>query len=190
MKENEEKEDQQVLREARQTAEDLHIQLDAIRTGLEKNELPEQECVSETLALLIRGMQLDQNNKIQAAFDKVSLFMNKGGAFVFDVNTVYKHKNILADNSYIYDYDDVFCAWQNTLRSDACVDITLDFFALGQDGLWERYTEEFTEQAYPLEDLEKMLAKSGFTVLSVYDDMTFDPVKPDSDRAVFLARKD
>ena len=70
------------------------------------------------------------------------------------------------------------------------VDISLDFFALNNDGLWERYTEEFTERAYPLEELEKMLAKSGFTVLGVYDDLTLDPVRPDSERAVFLARKD
>ena len=129
-------------------------------------------------------------DEVQSAFDKVSLFMNKGGAFVFDVNTVYKHKNILADNSFIYDYDDVFCAWQNTLNSDMSVDISLEFFALCEDGLWERCGEEFTERAYPLEELEKMLLKSGFSVCGVYDDLTLDPVRPDSERAVFLARKD
>ena len=129
-------------------------------------------------------------DEVQAAFDKVSLFMNKGGAFVFDVNTVYKHKNVLADNSFIYDYDDVFCAWQNNLNDDFSVDISLDFFALNNDGLWERSSEEFTERVYTLDELEKMLAKSGFTVLGIYDDLTIDPVRPDSERAVFLARKD
>lgn len=128
--------------------------------------------------------------EVQKAFDRVSLFMNKGGAFVFDVNTVYKHKNVLADNSFIYDYDDVFCVWQNTLNSDLSVDITLDFFALDGDGKWERSTEEFSERAYPLEDIEKMLVKSGFSVVGVYDDLTLDPVLPESERAVFLARKD
>ncbi|MBR3438877.1 MAG: methyltransferase domain-containing protein [Clostridia bacterium] len=129
-------------------------------------------------------------DEVQTAFDKVSLFMNKGGAFVFDVNTIYKHKNILADNSYIYDYDDVFCAWQNTLNDDMSVDISLDFFSPAQNGLWERSTEEFTERAYPLEELEKMLVKSGFSVSEIYDDLTLDPVGPDSERAVFLARKE
>ena len=129
-------------------------------------------------------------DEVQTAFDKVSLFMNKGGAFVFDVNTVYKHKNILADNSYIYDFDDVFCAWQNTLNDDMSVDISLDFFSPAQNGLWERSTEEFTERAYPLEELEKMLVKSGFSVSGIYDDLTLDPVGPDSERAVFLARKE
>ncbi len=129
-------------------------------------------------------------DEVQTAFDKVSLFMNKGGAFVFDVNTIYKHKNILADNSYIYDFDDVFCAWQNTLNDDMSVDISLDFFSPAQNGLWERSTEEFTERAYPLEELEKMLVKSGFSVSGIYDDLTLDPVGPDSERAVFLARKE
>lgn len=129
-------------------------------------------------------------DEVQTAFDRLSLFMNKGGAFVFDVNTVYKHKNILADNSYIYDFDDVFCAWQNTLNDDMSVDISLDFFSPAQNGLWERSTEEFTERAYPLEELEKMLVKSGFSVSGIYDDLTLDPVGPDSERAVLLARKE
>lgn len=128
--------------------------------------------------------------KIQAAFDKVSLFMNKGGAFVFDVNTVYKHKNILANNSFIYDFDEVFCAWQNTLNDDMSVDISLDFFSPGKNGLWERSYEEFTEYAYPLEEIEKMLRKSGFSVIGIYDDLTKNPVRPESERAVFLARKE
>ena len=35
--------------------------------------------------------------------------MNKGGAFAFDVNTIHKHKNVLADNAFVYEFDDLFC---------------------------------------------------------------------------------
>lgn len=48
--------------------------------------------------------------------------------FIFDVNTIYKHREILADNSFVYEYPDVFCVWQNSLDEETdTVDIMLDF---------------------------------------------------------------
>lgn len=132
---------------------------------------------------------LDGEAQIKATFDKVSLFMNPGGAFAFDVNTLYKHKNVLADNVYVYETDDVYCVWQNSYNeADSSVDITLDFFE-EEDGVYYRSEEAFTEKAYELSQIQNWLELSGFEVIGIYDDLTFDNVKPDSERAVFLAKK-
>lgn len=132
----------------------------------------------------------DGADEVKKAFSKVSLFMNKGGLFVFDVNTVYKHRGVLADNTFVYDCEGVYCAWQNSLNPDFSVDITLDFFAENENGLWERSGEEFTEYAYEIDEIKSMLEEAGFSVQGVYDDMTENPVKSDSERAVFVARKE
>ena len=50
-------------------------------------------------------------NDVQKTFDKVSLFMNPKGYFLFDVNTIYKHQNILSNNTFVYDTDEVYCVW-------------------------------------------------------------------------------
>lgn len=132
---------------------------------------------------------LDNSDEVRQTFEKVSLFMNKGGAFAFDVNTIYKHKNVLADNAFIYDFDDLFCAWQNNYNEeDNSVDITLDFFE-EEDGIYYRSGENFSEQAYELEKISEWLEQAGFEIIGVFDDLTTDPVKPCSERAVFLARK-
>ena len=132
---------------------------------------------------------LPDETDVRAAFAKVSLFMNEGGAFAFDVNTIYKHKNILADNAFIYDNDDFFCAWQNSFNpEDNSVDIALDFFE-EEDGVYYRCGESFTEKAYELSDISEWLEEAGFEVVGIFDDMTTDEVKPDSERAVFLAKK-
>lgn len=133
---------------------------------------------------------LPDANSVKEAIKGVSLFMNSGGAFAFDVNTVYKHRQVLANNAFIYDCEDVFCAWQNTLNKENCrVDISLDFFEDNGDGTYERSGESFSELAYPLEDISEMLTQAGFEVIGIYDDMTFSPVKENSERAVFLAKK-
>ena len=50
---------------------------------------------------------ITDKEKLQQVFDRVALFMNPDGCFVFDVNTVYKHQHILADNTFVYDTDSV-----------------------------------------------------------------------------------
>lgn len=132
---------------------------------------------------------LDSAENVKKTFDKVSLFMNTGGAFAFDVNTVHKHKNVLADNVFVYEPDGLFCVWQNNYNeTDNSVEISLDFFE-EEDGVYYRSGESFTERAYELGDIKKWLEDSGFEVLGVYDDLTTDEVKSDSEKAVFLARK-
>lgn len=132
---------------------------------------------------------LDSAEDVRKTFEKVSLFMNQGGAFAFDVNTVYKHKNVLADNVFVYEPDGLFCVWQNNFdETDNSVEISLDFFE-EEDGVYYRSSESFAERAYELGDIKKWLEDSGFEVMGIYDDLTTDEVKSDSERAVFLARK-
>lgn len=132
---------------------------------------------------------LNNAEEVKQTFKKVSLFMNKGGAFAFDVNTIYKHKNVLSDNVFIYDFDDLFCSWQNNYNSgDNSVDISLDFFE-EEDGAYYRSSESFSEQAYELSDISLWLEEAGFEIIGIFDDMTTENIKPETERAVFLAKK-
>lgn len=125
---------------------------------------------------------------VQKTFDRVSLFMNKGGVFLFDVNTVYKHKEVLADNVFVFDTDEVYCVWQNTPDEDNIVKISLDFFIPEGDNYY-RITEEFSERAYTIGELEAMLTKAGFQVEGIYGDITFEAPKEDEQRLIVAARK-
>ena len=135
---------------------------------------------------------LPDEESVSAALGKVSLFMNPGGVFLFDVNSVYKHRAVLGNNTFVYDTDDVYCVWQNTLLSDGVtVQMDLDFFEPVSDaGDYVRQSERFTERAYPRETLEAMLKKAGFTVLDVFDGYSEKPAHDTSERLLFAVRKD
>ena len=122
------------------------------------------------------------------AIERVSLFMNKGGYFLFDLNTFYKHRKVLANNSFVFETDEVFLAWQNTLQENDIVDIDLDFFIKEED-LYERYSESFSERAYSLEFVEKILKKYNFVVDGVFGDLTTEPPKDNEERIIIIARK-
>ncbi len=131
---------------------------------------------------------LTKSSDVQKTFDRVSLFMNKGGYFLFDANTIYKHKEVLADNTFVYDTDDVFCVWQNSLKENNVVEIELDFFER-EGNVYYRTDEKFCERAYSDEELTFMLEKAGFEVVERFGDMTFESPKEDEQRVVYIARK-
>lgn len=126
---------------------------------------------------------------VQKTFDRVSLFMNQGGLFVFDVNTVYKHREILKDNVFVFDTEDVYCVWQNTPVDEYVEEISLDFFIPHPKGGYVRESERFRERAYETEVLTEMLRSAGFEVKAVYDDMSFESPKDTEQRLYFVAEK-
>ncbi|MBE6738551.1 MAG: methyltransferase domain-containing protein [Ruminococcaceae bacterium] len=125
---------------------------------------------------------------LQKAFDRVSLFMNPEGLFLFDVNTPYKHKNVLADNVFVFDTDEVYCVWQNTPAGDNLTEISLDFF-IPEGDTYYRVNESFTERAYTVDELEAMLTKAGFKLEAVYGDLSFSAPKENEERLQIVARK-
>ena len=129
---------------------------------------------------------ITEKRKLQQVFDRVALFMNAGGFFLFDVNTVYKHQHILENNTFVYDTGDVYCVWQNSLRENNIVSIGLDIFER-EGETYRRHSEHFKERAYEIGELREMLEKSGFTVRAVYNDMSTDPLSENADRAIFVA---
>lgn len=131
---------------------------------------------------------LVKKSDVQKTFDRVSLFMNPGGYFLFDANTVYKHREVLADNTFVYDTDDVFCVWQNSLLENNIVEIELDFFER-EGNVYYRTEEKFCERAYSDEELTAMLEKAGFEVAERFSDMTFESPKENEQRIVYIARK-
>lgn len=127
-------------------------------------------------------------DELQKAFNRVSLFMNKGGLFIFDVNTVYKHQNVLADNVFVYDKSSVYCVWQNTPLKDNTTRIDLDFFERSGK-TYHRNSESFCERAYSAEELDEMLGNAGFEVLDIFGELTFNSPMADSQRNVYIVKK-
>ena len=126
---------------------------------------------------------------VQRTFDRVSLFLNPGGYFIFDANTIYKHREVLGNNTFVYDTRNVYCVWQNTFSpSQNRITISLDFFH--RDGnAYYRSQESFSERAYAREELEEMLKKAGLEAVEVFHEQSFEPPREASQRLVYAARK-
>ena len=91
------------------------------------------------------------------------------GIFVLDFNTPYKHRNILGDNTFVYDTDSVYCVWQNTYdEKNRKTDIDLDFFIKDGENYF-RESESFSEYEYETDLIKSLLEQNGFTVKNIFD---------------------
>ncbi len=146
--------------------------------------------VDVTICVLDSLNHLDSIDDIRKVFSGVSLFAEPDGLFLFDINTVYKHRNILADNTFTYETDDVFVVWENTyVPQNDEIRIILEFFEQTPEGLYERSTESFSEKAYSCEKIERLLTECGFEILEKFGDDTFSPPVETTQRIVYCVRK-
>lgn len=146
--------------------------------------------IDVTICALDSLNHLPDLNAIKQTINRVSLFCEPGGLFIFDVNTPYKHKNVLGNNTFIYDMEDVYCVWQNTYtEEDNRVEMWLDFFEKQENGSYERYDESFSEIAFDDAVIEKIVADSGMEIVGKYDYDTTEPTKADSEKIVYVAHK-
>lgn len=132
---------------------------------------------------------LTRARDVQKTFARVARYLEPGGLFLFDVNTLYKHENVLAGNTFVYDYDEIYCVWQNSECVNGRVDYKLDLFFPCSDGSYQRETEEFSEQAYSPDEISGFLADAGMKILECYAGDTFDAPGPKTERLVYLAQK-
>ena len=146
--------------------------------------------IDGTICSLDSINHLESIDEVSETFKKVSLFSNKGALFMFDINTLYKHENVLSDNTFVYDTEKVYCVWQNEYAGEGRTEIYLDFFSEDSEtGLYERYSDDFSETAYPLDVIEKMLLEAGFEVCACYEYLTESEPDEKSEKVTFIARK-
>lgn len=126
---------------------------------------------------------------LEQALAKVSLFLHPEGVFIFDVNSIYKHREVLGNNCYIYQKDGVYCGWQNFTDENCLTNIQLDFFIPDEDGAYYRESESFSERGYTQEELALALQKAGLRIVDIFADDLYEPPREDSQRWIYITKK-
>ncbi len=139
------------------------------------------------LSMLDSLNYITSTGELADVFALVKNYLNPGGIFVFDVNTPYKYEKVLADNTFTYDENDIFYVWENSFDGEYC-DFLINFFVKKED-TYTRFTEEHTQRCHTFKELLDIIEKSGLVLEGVYNDMTFDDPKGDSERIFIVVKK-
>lgn len=132
---------------------------------------------------------ITEDEDLLKVFKNVYNHLEDEGLFVFDINSHYKLTNIIGENVFIEDTEDVFYIWDNEFieEEDIC-NFYLTFFVRENDK-YIRFDEMHSERAYKNHHIIESLKLANFKDIKMYDDFNFNQVKDDSERIFFVANK-
>ena len=130
-----------------------------------------------------------QPEKLLAAFECIAQHINPGGVFVFDMNAPWAFEANLFTQRNLDPKKNLHYAWRaNFDESTRVCDVTMQFTRKTADGI-EEFSEVHRERAYSRDEVETMLAQSGWNLIKTYDAFTMNQPHDRSERWYFLARR-
>ena len=127
---------------------------------------------------------------LRRVFELVNNYLDPKGIFIFDLNTVYKYRELLGENTISESREESSFIWENWYDPDDQVnEYDLTLFIRNDEGLYEKYEETHYQRAYALETVCQLIRQAGMKLEAVYDAFTFEKPRPDSERVYIVARE-
>lgn len=131
-----------------------------------------------------------EEDDLLAVFKRANEYLDKGGVFIFDLNTVYKYGEILADNTFAENREEGSFIWENFYDGKTQInEYDLTLFVPRADGAFGKSEETHYQRAYSLEVIKQLLVSVGLEFVTAYDAFTFNEPKENSERVYVVARK-
>ncbi|MDF2803422.1 MAG: Methyltransferase type 12 [Anaerocolumna sp.] len=105
-------------------------------------------------------------------FKLANNYLDNEGVFIFDLNTEYKYKNLLADNVIAENREDCSFIWENYY-----------------DEAFVRFRETHVQKAYSLDTIKNLIKESGMEFVAAYDAFTRMPPNDKSERLYVIAKE-
>ncbi len=117
-------------------------------------------------------------------------YLDPGGIFLFDMNTLYKYETLLGEQTIAENREEGSFIWENYYDEEERInqyDLTL--FIRQEGGLYRKYEETHYQYAFDLKEVEQAVREAGMELVAVYDAFTHEPVRTDSQRVYVIARE-
>lgn len=117
-------------------------------------------------------------------------YLDPGGIFLFDMNTPYKFREVMGNQTIAENGDGASFIWENyydaqTGRNE--YDLTL--FIEQENGLYERVEEFHEQQGYEINDVKACADLAGMEFVTVFDATTLDKPTDQSERLFYIFRE-
>ena len=122
----------------------------------------------------------------------VNNYLDPGGVFVFDVNTLYKYRTQLADHTFAENREQGSFIWENTFDEESRIneyDLTLYIQDEEDADYFMRFEEVHYQRAYEIAEIQKALQEGGMEFLGVLDADTMDVVQETTERMYVIAKE-
>ncbi len=141
------------------------------------------DCVVSTFDSLNHIGNIKELDKV---FKRVSMFLNRQGLFMFDMNTPYKHYEVLKNHSFKYEIEgnnNVSCFVSHNLM-DGYTESMINLFT-GEVSQLDIIKEFYFDR----DEITALCERHGFRVVSCIDGESFKGLTEKSERYLFTVQK-
>lgn len=170
----------------------VEAQKNAIKEGVNVNflcrDMTELKLFGKVdyITVINDGLNYIPNEKLPKTFKNFYNNLNDGGILYFDFSTEYRLKNLLGNNVFAEDYDDLTFLWFNEFSGDS-IKMNMTLFIKNGDK-YDRSDEDHVQFVHTLDFLKKELAAAGFKKVIACEFFGGD-IKDTSERIEIIAEK-
>lgn len=131
-----------------------------------------------------------EEKELLQVFRLVNNYLDPSGIFIFDLNTVYKYKELLGETTIVENREEGSFIWDNYFEEETGVnEYDLTLFIREKENLYRRFEETHYQRAYSLEAVKQLLKEAGMEFVAAYDAFTKEPVREESERICIIAKE-
>ncbi len=131
-----------------------------------------------------------EEEELEQVFRLVNNYLDPKGIFIFDLNTVYKYRELLGESTIAENREEGSFIWENYFDEEEQInEYDLTLFIRGEKNCYHKYEETHFQRAYSLEKIKELLKAAGLIFVEAYDAFTREAVREDSERIYIIARE-
>ena len=131
-----------------------------------------------------------EEEELKQVFSLVNNYLDPGGIFLFDLNTLYKYREVLGDNTICENREEGSFIWENFFDEEESInEYELTLFIREEGDCYRKYQETHYQRGYELSTIQRLLEEAGMEFLGVYEEGTKETPSPESERVYVIARE-
>lgn len=131
-----------------------------------------------------------EEEELKQVFHLVNNYLDPGGIFIFDLNSLYKYETLLGEATICENRDEGSFIWENYYdREERLNEYDLTLFIREESGLYRKYEETHYQRGYSLLQVQRLLEEAGMEFAAAYEAGTRKAPGEESERIYVVARE-
>lgn len=134
-----------------------------------------------------------EDDDIVDCFKLVNNYLDPGGIFLFDFNTLYKYETVIGDTTIAENREDCSFIWENYYHKENHInEYDLTIFIKDdeqEEDVYRKSVETHYQRGYTLAEMKDFIERSGMEFVKALDADTQDEVTETSERIYIIAKE-
>lgn len=178
----------QIAKEAAETGEGTGKQKDILYLLQDMREFELYGTVKAVVSVCDSLNYILEEEGLLQVFRLVNNYLDPGGIFIFDLNTLYKYRELLGETTICENREEGSFIWENFYDEETGLNqYDMTFFIREEDMRYRKYEETHVQRGYEPGRIKELLEQAGMEFVAMFDAFTREPAGETGERIYVIA---